>query len=114
MMELFFDRQGNPINTAEFTGLMQTNTEDYRRVAEDEINGVRVSTVWLGIDLGFGSGPPLIFETMTFPANPENPASSDWNDRCWRYATEAQAVAGHEAICAQLRAGLEFVVKEED
>src|SRR5258706_9757272 len=36
-------------------------------VARDEINGVRVSTVFLGVDHRFGSGGlPLLFETMIF------------------------------------------------
>jgi len=38
-----------------------------RHIAEDDIDGVRVSTVFLGIDHSFGeSGPPILFETMIF------------------------------------------------
>ena len=35
-----------------------------RRVAEDSIDGARISTVFLGIDHNFGEGEPLLFETM--------------------------------------------------
>ena len=40
-----------------------------RRVALTEVSGIRVSTVFLGLDYRFsGEGPPLLlFETMTFP-----------------------------------------------
>ena len=35
-------------------------------------DGTRVSTVFLGIDHNFGGdGPPLLFETMVFPPEPD-------------------------------------------
>ena len=37
-----------------------------RRVAFDKINGVEVSTVFLGLDHNYGSGPPVLWETMVF------------------------------------------------
>jgi len=67
------------------------------RVAETTLpNGRWVSTVWLGLDHSFGSGPPLIFETMVFQNR------SDMGDLdCERYSTEAEAIAGHERMCAK-------------
>jgi predicted cobalt transporter CbtA len=54
-----------------------------------------VSTVWIGIDHRFGDdGPPLIFETMVFNR------AEGWGELdCERYSTEAEAVAGHAAMC---------------
>jgi hypothetical protein len=49
-----------------------------------------VSTVWLGLDHRFGSGPPLIFETMVF-GGPEDQYQE-------RYSTAEQARQGHEAV----------------
>ena len=49
----------------------------------------RVSTVFLGLDHSFGSGPPLLWETMIFGG----PLDGDE----WRYASRAEAVAGHES-----------------
>jgi hypothetical protein len=60
-----------------------------RQVADDEINGYRVSTVWLGTDHNYGAGHPLVFETMIF-----NPAGKD--NYLVRYTTWDQAVAGHQ------------------
>lgn len=65
------------------------------RVASDSRGGVTVSTVFLGLDHRFGPGPPLIFETMAFPAD-----GSD--EECERYSTWDEAVAGHEAMCAKV------------
>jgi hypothetical protein len=70
-----------------------------RRVAYDEIGGVLVSTVFLGIDHRFnGSGPPILFETMVFL---DAEGTDDIDQR--RYCTWEQAEDGHQAIVAELR-----------
>jgi hypothetical protein len=38
----------------------------FSRVALTEIGTITISTVFLGIDHGFSSGPPVLFETMIF------------------------------------------------
>lgn len=107
-MLIHVDRNGNPIELPEWLGLQAT--KEYVVVAFEKINGVEVSTVWTGIG-NDRTERPLVFETMTFVDHePEN----KWHQRCWRYATEGEALAGHETICSQLRTGLEFVVKEEE
>jgi hypothetical protein len=52
--------------------------------------GGEVSTVFLGVDHSCVSGPPLIFGTMVFGGNHAN--------YCERYATKAEAMAGHARI----------------
>jgi len=67
-----------------------------RRVDRTKIGDVSVSTVFLGIDHGWGvSGPPLIFETMVFggPLDQEQE----------RYYTWTEAVAGHKAMVKRVR-----------
>lgn len=78
---------------------------DYKRVAFDKLdNGLDISTVWLGLDHQYGSGPPIIFETMIFV-----PAYSEFwiGDRkrvntreefgeMARYSTEEEARIGHK------------------
>ena len=49
-----------------------------------------VSTVFLGLDHGWGDGPPVLFETLVFPDT----------KRMDRYCTWDEAVAGHERIVA--------------
>lgn len=61
---------------------------DARRVTRTEFaNGSYVSTVFIGIDHAFGSGPPLLFETMVFGGRADG-----WQDR---YSTWEEAEVGH-------------------
>lgn len=71
-----------------------------RQVAETFVGDVRVSTVFLGIDHGFGmTDEPLVFETMAFKEN-----RSSYDDLyCERYATWDEAIAGHEAMVKKVR-----------
>lgn len=71
-----------------------------RRVAYTEINGYVVSTVFLGIDHGFVSERPVLYETMIF-GHPKLDVQR-------RYCTRAEAKAGHGAVvktCALLDGG---------
>jgi hypothetical protein len=79
----------------------------YKRVAENYVGPLWVSTVWLGLDHGWGDGPPVIFETMVFKT--EGADNINWDeDICERYSTEEEALAGHERIVASLQ----YVIEE--
>lgn len=87
-MSCYYDKDSKPLGLFEFAKLFEDM--EYRRIGLDEVNGMEVSTVWLGLDHRYGrSGPPLIFETMIFPVG------SREDLYCERYATEAEAVGGH-------------------
>ena len=58
-----------------------------RHVAREAIGEADISTVFLGLDHSFGQGPPLLFETMIFGLEGEEPQ--------WRYSTWEEAEAGH-------------------
>jgi hypothetical protein len=84
------DDDGNPVPEPDlyrWGEWMQDARGDRRRVARDEIGDAVVSTVFLGLDHSFGSGPPLIYETMIF--------SGKHNDYQERYSTRDEALAGH-------------------
>lgn len=67
---------------------------------------LRVSTVRLSADHGFG-GKPLWYETMVFPMD-------SWGDLdCQRYETEEEARAGHDAMVLRVMAG-EFANAQTD
>uniref|UniRef100_A0A6M3LRW0 Uncharacterized protein n=1 Tax=viral metagenome TaxID=1070528 RepID=A0A6M3LRW0_9ZZZZ len=53
-----------------------------RHVADDTIDGVRISTVFLGLDHQYGQGPPLLFETMVFggPNDQDQLRYSSWDE----------------------------------
>lgn len=88
-MSDYYDRNGHPISLDEFVRLWAEDSS--RCVARTERDGITVSTVWLGLDHQWGSGPPLIFETMIF--------GGEHDSDQYRYSTESQALAGHEKAC---------------
>ncbi len=63
----------------------------------DPVGEVRVSTVFLGLDHSFGSGPPLLFETMVFGG-----ALDQEQDRC---STWEAAEKMHELMCERVKRG---------
>jgi len=68
----------------------------YKVVKQERLwHGAWLSTVWLGLDRRYGDGPPLIFETMLFAPGTMHELDID------RYATEAEALAGHAAMRKQ-------------
>jgi hypothetical protein len=74
---------------------------DNRRIASDKILGIKVSTVFLGLNHSYGDGPDQWFETMIFgPAYEyEFNGKKHWtlghDIYCERYETFAQAKKGH-------------------
>lgn len=67
-----------------------------RRVGYTRVGKLRVSTVFLGIDHNFlEDGPPLLFETMVF---------GDESELQERYSTYEEALIGHRATVALMRA----------
>jgi hypothetical protein len=93
MLNLYYNRQGEPISQEEGTRLF--GDIEGRRVALTETSDADISTVHLVINHQWRDGPPLIFETMIFGGK---------HDQCaWRYATEEQALEGHTKIVAALQ-----------
>lgn len=68
-----------------------------RHIASDEIEDVKVSTVFLGIDHSFETGnhKPVLFETMVF--NGEHDQYQE------RYTNKVAALAGHDRAAAMIR-----------
>lgn len=79
---------------AEWMGGTRNAGRDWRRVAVHDLNGIRVSTVFLGLDHQWGDGPPILFETMVFI---DGEGGHDYF--CDRYATWDEAIMGHLAAC---------------
>jgi hypothetical protein len=98
-----YDRQGRPISVDRCVELMSDVA--YRRVAHDvaqhDPHDVTISTIWLGADHSDSiGGKPIIFETMVF-------VCGESHDPPIRYATEADALAGHARIVATMCSALE-------
>lgn len=71
---------------------------DKRIVCQTQISvGVKVSTVFLGVDHNFlQQGPPILFETMVFSVGLNE-------EDTYRYTTWDEALAGHMAVVYGLR-----------
>lgn len=63
---------------------------DARRVADDMVNGSRVSTVFLGLDHSYHGNVPVLWETMVFGGKLDLEQE--------RYTSHEDAVAGHKAM----------------
>lgn len=102
----YYSPDGQPCTLRQYTAWRED--KDIRQVALDELRwsrrrGLWISTVYLGLDHGFGledGAPPLIYETMAFRRGTFDDAD------CERWATREQAAAGHEALLRGLTRGL--------
>ena len=77
----------------------------FDKVATPRGDIVDVSTVFLGLDHGFGAdGPPVLFETMAFgiPADHSPDRQEDYQ---WRYTSVADAKAGHIRVVQAIEKG---------
>jgi len=83
----FILKDGKPIpaTVMEWAEWMEKNE---KHIAENNFDGVRVSTVFLGLDHNFHiDKPPILYETMIFGGKYDQ-----YQDR---YETVEQAIVGH-------------------
>lgn len=111
-----YDLDGNPCDWRVWAMLFQ----DWGRrcVAQDQVGPYRVSTVWVGIDLGFlrYPAPPLIYESMVFGDTDTLPVEQwpwdegrlPWDQDTTRYPTREAAEQGHRELVALIRHELEL------
>lgn len=83
------------------------NFEKTYRIGSDMIEGAHVSTVFIGLNHGYG-GRPLWFETMVFGLVMHDKSAQLQE----RYETLAEAKAGHERHCAWVREHIEVMRAE--
>jgi hypothetical protein len=89
--------------------------DGYSRIAATHVGSWWISTVWLGLDHGYG-GQRRIFETMIFWHGPEG-GEPDHDRPQARYATLQQARDGHARAVRELRRTgkhLEHALKDLD
>lgn len=99
----YYERDGTRVFIDHFTPEGKAKMEEiwsieYRRVAEDYVGDIHVSTVFLPINHAWTEERPILFETMVF--------GYDDDDHQWRYATEEEALAGHAAILEAVQKGV--------
>lgn len=68
-----------------------TDYTNSRKIANDTVNNVMVSTVFLGLDHNWEpEGKPVLFETMIF--------GGEYDQEMWRYCTYQEAKESHDRI----------------
>lgn len=114
------DDDGNPVPEPDLfkwaTWLEAAYQNGERVVQQDELeDGHWVSTVFLALDYnhmrliqGEEGGPPILYETMVF--NDYGSLDTDW--ACERYATRAEALAGHQHAVTELTLWLQEKASE--
>jgi hypothetical protein len=76
---------------------------DGKRVELTQLPNCWVSTVFLGMDHGYGEGAPVLFETMAFEGDYHaNGCKDEIEEGSNRYRTWDEAVAGHKEIVSKL------------
>ena len=90
------DTNGNPQPEGDLLAWAQwMGTGDNQVIKREQVGHVRVSTVFLGLDHGWGNADPLLWETMVF--------GGKLDGLCERYASRADALAGHASVVAKVK-----------
>lgn len=90
----YWDRRGEPMSFVDWIVAVETGSRFVKQTTLG--NGLWVSTIWLGMDHGWGQSKPVIFETMVFPGK------GDLRDlTCRRYTSELAARTGHLELCQE-------------
>lgn len=91
------DADGEPVAAIDMRAWAKWFEGHNRHVGDDVVDGLRVSTVFLGIDHNFtGNGPPVLWETMLFAVGA--PLGHAWQDFQRRYTSRTSALAGHRLV----------------
>jgi len=95
-IKYILDANGDPVEA----GLIEWASwyeEADRVIAKTDIRkNKKVSTVFLGLDYGFGNGKPVLWETMILSDDADN----GWTER---YTSKADAIAGHNKIVSEMK-----------
>lgn len=100
---LFYDRQGNPMESSVEWAKLGSDPE-YRFVKKDFLDQHIVLTVWLGLDHAAGAyDRPHIFTTGVFSKKEGLSVLGPMLEE-YSWATEEEALAGHDGIVTTIRA----------
>jgi hypothetical protein len=97
------------VSFEEFIAWEKEHPRPWTLVQTDLAERGRVSTIFLGHDVGDGQGKPVLWETMVF--------GGPWDRRCWRDTSESGARERHRLTvdglgCLALPAGFCYILDE--
>lgn len=90
-MDRFILENGKPVECNDLMKWAKWLETADRHVAKTKRDNIEVSTVFLGLDHGFGNSSPILFETMVF--------GGTYDQEQRRYSTVKEAKAGHKEMC---------------
>lgn len=88
MSDLYvLDDNGNAVKTDDIRAWDKATSSRQSVIGRTIVGTVTVSTVFLGMDHGWGEGPPVLWETMIFGGKHD-----EFQER---YTSRSDAIAGH-------------------
>jgi hypothetical protein len=98
LRKYILDQDGNPVPVEDVLQWAQWFTYNDRHLDIDTIEGIGISTVFLGLDHGFDSNQPVLWETMIFGGEHDGYQK--------RYFTKVGAQAGHTKAVEMVKQSL--------
>lgn len=100
MRKYILDEFGEPVPVDDILEWGRWFETADRHIGKDTVGDVTISTVFLGIDHSYGTGPPVLFETMIFGG--EHDGYQD------RYTSRWDALVGHVQVVKMVKDSIEF------
>lgn len=90
-------KETRPVRVKDLDEWVRQLDYENRHVGYDVIGDVCVSTVFLGLDLQHGKGPPLLFETLIRGGehNGSMRRCSTWDEAEWQHKRAVEMVKAH-------------------
>ena len=95
LTKYILDTDGHPQPEGDLLAWAQwMGTGDNQILKREQVGRVRVSTIFRGLSHGLDDTEPVLWETMVF--------GGKLDGLCERYASRADALAGHAAVVARV------------
>lgn len=92
---ILINKETRQVTTEEYFAWLSGPGEECRIIKQNHVGDIFISTVFLGLDHGFGSDIPILFETMVF--------GGVYDQERVRYATYEEAEQSHKETVEKIR-----------
>lgn len=98
-MRYILNDKGEPILCPDLMEWGKWMEDGNRVLRQTKVGKLKISTVFLGLDHGFGldgpGGEPVLWETMVFDTTTGHAVGTDGYDFQTRYSSQSDALEGH-------------------
>ncbi len=102
MLGNYIEIDGEVLLVDDLTEWMDIFHASDHNVMKTNLPGIKISTVFLGIDHQYGRGPPILYETMVF--------GGQHDEYTERYPTRKEATSGHERIVKMVESSSPVII----